>query len=373
MPMLHHFGRLWLAIMGLLLLLPMFGAVLGSSAGRIAAEEFRTLAALPGLPKSGRDWKRFPGAMDGYLRDHFGFRQTMLDVHGWISRTALGRMGNAHVLLGEEGWMFYRGSFTLAQSAGRLVRTERVVRSAAFLDEFRVALRQRGIALVVAVPPNAASIYADKIRGWPLMTGRRTEYGEFVSLLQAAGITTVDLRPVLTSARSQGAVFLQHDTHWTGLGAIAAFNAIAQAAGHTDWHVDPAVALGAPTRVAGGDLARMLGVGGTVSEATRSFMPSRGSRRQFATDPDVVEMTPDRSAARTVLILGDSFTVYSFPHLLAGVGVRALWAAHDSCGFAWPLIEQLRPDEVWYLPNERAILCTDKNNRTILPAVPGIR
>ncbi len=78
--------------------------------------------------------------------------------------------------------------------------------------------------------------------------------------MRARRIETVDLRPPILAARAQGEVFYRHDTHWTFRGAIAAFNAVAEADGHPDWRIDAEFALGPPVARAGGDLARILGV-----------------------------------------------------------------------------------------------------------------
>ena len=84
--------------------------------------------------------------------------------------------------------------------------------------------------------------------------------------LAAKGVTAVDLRPAIKNASTKGPAFYMHDTHWTFRGALAAYNAIVEADAHADWRIEPASALGPMTLRNGGDLARMLGVGDTVSE-----------------------------------------------------------------------------------------------------------
>ena len=42
--------------------------------------------------------------------------------------------------------------------------------------------------------------------------------------------------------------------------------------------------------------------------------------------------------------------------LLQGTG-RVVWLHHSFCGFDWKWIDQLRPDEVWWMPTERYIVC----------------
>ena len=59
----------------------------------------------------------------------------------------------------------------------------------------------------------------------------------------------------------------------------------------------------------------------------------------------------------TILIIGDSFTEGFFrPMLLPHVG-RIVWLHHRWCGFDWETVDQFHPDEVWWMPTERYLLC----------------
>ena len=115
--------------------------------------------------------------------------------------------------------------------------------------------------------PNAAStIDQDDLPRWARNPGRKTEYDLFLSDLAERGVKAVDLRPALKAARSQGAVYLRYDSHWTPRGAIAGYNAVIEADGRPDWRVDPATALGPPAIRKGGDVARIAGVQDEVTE-----------------------------------------------------------------------------------------------------------
>ena len=36
---------------------------------------------------------------------------------------------------------------------------------------------------------------------------------------------------------------------------------------------------------------------------------------------------------------------------------RVVWTGHLVCGFDWSKAEKYRPDEVWWMPNERFLVC----------------
>ena len=64
------------------------------------------------------------------------------------------------------------------------------------------------------------------------------------------------------------------------------------------------------------------------------------------------------------MVIGDSFTAGTFPLMLSQHAGRAIWVHHHQCGFDWKLIDRLKPDEVWWAPTERFLVC-DPGTRPI--------
>ena len=228
-------------------------------------KEGRRLAPAPEAPAALADWLALPGAIDAYLKDHFGLRQALITAHKELTKPMLG-LGNDSVLIGRDGRMFYLGEEAVRQSAGLVLRDERVADAVGLVAAMKEDLKRRGIRFLVASPPNAATVYQDDLPEWAQNRGRPTEYGLFMDGLAARRVKAVDLRPVMDEARTEGAAYLWHDSHWTARGALAAFNAVVAADGHPDWRLDPAAALAPPAPRNGGDLARLLGVQDAVTE-----------------------------------------------------------------------------------------------------------
>jgi alginate O-acetyltransferase complex protein AlgJ len=318
--------------------------------------EGRYLALAPKAPSSSGDWLTLPRQVDAYLQDHFGLRQVLIRTHKDITRPLLG-LGNDSVLVGRDGRMFYLGEETVRQSAGLLVRDQRVVDTADMLVRMSQELRARGIRFLVALPPNGATIYQDDLPHWAQNQGKTTEYDLVLAKLAAKGVPAVDLRPAVKAARADGPVFYMHDTHWTFRGALAAYNAIVEADSHPEWRIEPSAALGPMTLRKGGDLARMLGAGDAVSEQAENLTLPHGEKVLQSSDPfgNFIE-TSDR-AGPTILILGDSFTGGYLPPMLLQHAHRVIWMDHKSCGFDWSEMTKFHPDEVWWMPNERFLVC----------------
>jgi hypothetical protein len=319
--------------------------------------EGRRLNSAPGAPKDEADWLALPGRIDGFLKDHFGLRHAMIQAHHDLTKPMLG-FGGSEVLTGRDGRMFYLGDDLVRQSAGLVVRDERVAETVAMLVAMRDDLRKRGIKFLVASPPNSATIYNDDLPAWAENKGRRTEYDMFLAELARQGIQMVDLRPALMAVKAQDKAYFRYDSHWTAVGAIAGFNAVVTADGHPDWTVDPKTALGPESRRKNLDVARVAGIGNNLSEPDRELALSGGTREADLSPgpmPDHVQVSG--RPGPTVMVIGDSFTTDLFTMMLIQHVGRAIWINHQRCDFDWKWIDVYHPDEVWWAPTERFLTC----------------
>ena len=340
----------------LLLATPLVVGLVRPDSAASVLKEGRRLAPAPRAPADLAGWLALPAAVDAYLQDHFGLRQALIRAHTDLTKPLLG-LGNDSVLVGRDGRMFYLGEEAVRQSAGLVVRDQRIANSVALIAAMRDDLARRNIRFLVAAPPNASTVYPDDLPDWARNRGRRTEYDLFVDGLAARGVRTVDLRPVMAAARSGGPVYYRYDTHWTPRGALMAFNAVVEADGHPDWRLDPETALRPPSPRKGGDLARLLGrPEGLTEEAEELALPT-GEKTLLTADPYGDYLQSSGRPGPTVMIVGDSFTGAHFePMLLEHVG-RVVWLSSQHCGFDWSAIDRFRPDEVWFMPNERFLVC----------------
>jgi alginate O-acetyltransferase complex protein AlgJ len=353
--MLLRWRRYFAVLAFLLLATPLALGILRPDGPAAILREGRTLAPAPRLPESSAGWLALPKQVDAYLRDHFGLRQALIRAHKDLTKPMLG-FGNDSVLVGREGRLFYLGEDTVRQSAGLILRDERVSETVALLARIDAALAARGIKFLVAVPPNAPTIYQDDLPRWAQNHGWRTEYDMLLEQLAAKGVRAIDLRPVEKEARSQGPAYYMHDTHWTARGALAAFDAIVVADGRPGWRLDPKLALAEPKSHDGGDLARMLGVEGLTETAQDLALP--GERKELlSANPFSDYVAESETPGPTIMVFGDSFTGGMFDRMLMPHAGRVIWLEHRKCEFDWAAIDRFRPDEVWWMPNERFLIC----------------
>jgi alginate O-acetyltransferase complex protein AlgJ len=361
--MVLRYQRYWAVLALLCLASPLaFGMMRPDGPDFIYFKEGRRPAPVPSAPHGLADLSALPRQIDAYLSDSFGLRRAMINLHKDLSHPVILKVNTA-ALIGRDGRIFFQDHDMVRQSAGLLYRTERVAEAVDLVVAMRDALAKRGARLLVTIPPNPSTIFQDDLPVWAQTKGRKTEHDLFFEELAARGVKTVDLRPVMRAIEPQADGYYRYDSHWTPKGALAAFNAVVEADGHPDWRIDPAVAIGGPQTIKGGDVARVLGVQDEVSESVAPFaLKPYGEEESLQVDAVQLPGMPDHvlntgRPGPTVLVLGDSFTALTFPLLLSQHVGRAAWINRRLCGFDWKVVDRLEPDEVWWAPTERLLLC----------------
>jgi alginate O-acetyltransferase complex protein AlgJ len=354
--------RNWIFVIVALLATPMLVQILETRA-TISEREARTLAPTPEVPTTTDRWLQWPRALDRFLADHFGLRDPLVRLNGLL-RYAMVSPTDLRVVYGRKKWLFFNGDGMLQQSMGLLRRERDIERFADFAANYSRRLAQNKITLLVAIPPNSATILREQLPAWASDKPAVSEYDLMMQALASRHVTTVDLRPTLRAANVSGATYLRTDTHWTKRGALIGYNAVVTALGRTDWSIDPALVVRGDAMVPGGDLGRMLGVSADVDDVDAvidlsAYLP----RPMDITDIDTHQRETGGSVTKTgrsgptVLILGDSFTEHYWREYFALHVGRYAWVHHELCGFIPTVVDALKPNIVILAPTERFMFC----------------
>ena len=210
--------------------------------------------------------------------------QTAADLERAASWLALHDTG-ARVRPGCAGWLFLTDEMRINRHAQANAQTK-----AAAVRDIQQQLAGRGIRLLVVVVPDKSRIASAQLCDLrrPVQLQHRAE--AWVEGLNKAGVSAVDLAPVLHSVGSDA--YLRTDTHWSEAGASAAAKAIAvqvQAMGISATpHKAYEAALQDPARRPG-DLVRLAGlewlpVG--LQPAAESVAASRFSEKTDSSQSD---------------------------------------------------------------------------------------
>jgi hypothetical protein len=364
MSMLSRYRRYWFVIGLCLLSVPML-VQLAELQQAISEDEGRMLSPSPTLPRTLAQWRAWPRDLDRFLADHFGLRAQLVRAHGAL-RYAIVLPTDLRVIIGRDRWLFLNGDGTIEQATGRLLREPAIETFADHAADLQKRLKAGNTRLLVAIPPNGSTINRSRLPGWAAAKPDMAEYDLMMQALAAREVAAVDLRPPLLAANSVHPTYRRTDTHWNQLGALVAYNAVAEALGKPDWTIDPGRVLRGFEPVPGGDLARLLAVSAAVTDedAVIDLSPYRPTAleikpidTQFESGGDLIETGRD---GPTVLVIGDSFTRGFWQDYFGLHAGRYVWMHHELCGFASSVIERYSPDIVILAPVERQMFCFGK-------------
>ncbi len=162
--MLPRFRRWFAGLILLLLATPLVWGMVRPDSPDFILKEGRRAAGAPRAPASPKEWLALPAGIDAYLKDHFGLRYAMIRLHKDLTRPVFQKV-NPYILVGRDGRMFYLGNEMVRQSAGLVLRDQKVAEVAQLVASMRDALAKRGRRLSGDVPPNSSTIYQDDLPG----------------------------------------------------------------------------------------------------------------------------------------------------------------------------------------------------------------
>jgi hypothetical protein len=345
-----------------------------------APNEKRLLAELPPRPENFGAVKKFLAGWEAYFSDHFGCRKVLVMWQNKLKWSLFRDKRVRDVLNGRDGWMFYSAAQMIEQYRGLRPLSERELLAwQKLLEHRRDWLAARGIKYLFVLAPDKQSIYPEQLPAWLQPLAGQTQADQFFAHMSAhSTVAVLDLRPVLRDAKRLGPLYLQTDTHWNHLGAfIAGQEVIRQLARHQLPGLKP-VALEDFTctnrLVAGGDLARGLGI--SLTESNALFLEARTNLPPVEVYFPKGEQTRDPAYAKNPLGLGravcyhDSFGrpwvpffAYSFRE------ADFFW--HYRYELEPAVIERIHPDIVISEMLERFFNQTNPNELSALDALPS--
>lgn len=316
----------------------------------------------------------FPRGMEKWFSDRFGFRRQLVRLAS-IAKVELRVSPSPRVVIGPGNWLFYAGGGTLDQF--RRIKTFSKREVSGWRDHLEVRrhwLAQRGIHYLVVFPSNKEEVYSDLM---PRELTRLRRPGQLDQVLRQLAsnshVTTVDLRQGMVRARKAGErLYHQTDTHWNGLGAFAAYSAIASSVQQWFPNVVPmkkSELTESRHRGSGGDLSGMLALPDYLPELESiDVVPAHPRAKTADARLTVPPNTPPHNMPRArevddptlprAVFLGDSFLQALVP-LFAEHFSRSLFVTNDRLNQS--LIERERPD----------IVIEERIERYLAEAVPA--
>lgn len=164
--------------------------------------------------------KDFIPRMDEYLKNNFPLRPYLLYIEWYLSRILKSPTSNK-VLIGKDGWLFYRGEKNLEdyQNSNILTRAE-IQKWVHYVKVQRLKAEKIGAKFIFMIAPNAHTIYGDLyLPEWVSKKNKVSRTDQLKEALKKEGIDLVDPRSALLKRRLNENLYHKTDTHWTSLGA----------------------------------------------------------------------------------------------------------------------------------------------------------
>ena len=304
---------------------PLLGAILLQD-DQSSSMEKRKLNPMPGNPVSVKEVRRYPEKFDKYYQDSFGFRNDLLRVYAG-TKLMIGDSPSEKVLLGKDGWLFYRGSadddlFNAIRGI-RQYQSSELKQYAKVLQARKNWLEARGIKYVFVIAPNKHSIYREFLPDHLFQVNQRTITDEFAEYMtEHTSVPVIDLRhPILEQKGPNSLLYFRTDTHWNKYGSSIAQYEIAkilqsffpeQISPISYDHDDFKVRTGT-----GGDLSVLIGFRDKFTENYPRPRLDKCTRRKPLADGNYTETlrTACGKSAINAVVFGDSFLQWLHPYM----------------------------------------------------------
>ena len=213
--------------------LPLLGNVLDDSTG-ISTSEKRHLNTLPEAPRSKKEFKRYPEKFNLYYQDQFGFRADLVQAYN-RTKMAMGDSPSEKVILGKNGWLFYRGiaddDLINATRGIRKYNPPELEQYARVLQARYDWLAKRDIQYIFVIAPNKHTVYPEYLPDHMYQVNTDTLTDQFTDyMVRHTTVPIIDLRQPLIDSKSDGRLlYFKSDTHWNHYGSSIAQFEIANA------------------------------------------------------------------------------------------------------------------------------------------------
>lgn len=158
--------------------------------------------------------------------DAFFGKPRLISTFNYL-RYSMGDKVFPQVLVGKEGWLEFTSNNNLDDYQNASINPEQLKSIHQKLEILNQELAERNITLILAVAPNKATIYPDKVSEKLEKIHEQSRLDTFLELIEQDKFSyVIDLRPALMEARNDDQLYYRTDTHWNSIGSYIAYREI---------------------------------------------------------------------------------------------------------------------------------------------------
>ena len=195
----------------------------------MSIEENRILTKKPKIPSNWKEIATFTKKYEAYWDDNFGWRYTMIRSNIFLYRKLFRDSSKLSVLLGKNGWLYYKGDRALDYTQHHYPFSEKEIKDIAYkLLSNKRKLENYGIKYLLIVVPNKHTIYPENLPPYikPSASTRFDQLINYMSNEYGNEVNILDLRKTLLQKKYKGKLYEKTGTHWSELGAFIGYKEI---------------------------------------------------------------------------------------------------------------------------------------------------
>lgn len=185
-------------------------------------QENRALADYKPIWQDGKFNHKYNLDFEKWFNDRFFGREYLLSIYYKIKYALAPLAGNRKVLVGKDGWLFYKMGESLDNFANRLILSpEKMQQGLLYLKAIDAWCRKNDKEFYYVIVPDKNIVYGEYYRF--IKKEHKGNYGtafQFYNYIKEnSNIKAIYLYDALMENKDKGLLFYKQDTHWSHLGA----------------------------------------------------------------------------------------------------------------------------------------------------------
>lgn len=164
----------------------------------------------------------YPKNFDDYYNDHLPFRTELRNLYASLNYNIFNTTIDNNVIIGKNGWLFYRGNNTIEQLQGTMEYTTKEKNY--ILTNLQMnfdRLKEKNIEMYVLVLPNKENVYREYLPSSIQIKKEISMTEELIKYVKDnSNINIIYPKEELLKAKEKYQVYRKYDTHWNKIGSF---------------------------------------------------------------------------------------------------------------------------------------------------------
>lgn len=219
-------NKVFIYIFFCICLVPLLTMGISDSSDQVANQILTEVPKL--VDEAGKININYLSEFSNFFDDHIGLRNHLITAEHRITAAIFGESSEEKVILGKDGWLFYKETLEDFQITNPLTDRELYVieTNLSLIQEY---FSNNGINFAFTVVPNKNSLYGDKMPYYYKHGTGDSNLDVFSKTLNNSNVNYIDLYSVFKN--TDKVLYRKTDSHWTNEGAGLASDAILKAVG----------------------------------------------------------------------------------------------------------------------------------------------